>query len=106
VVTNRTAIARYVALGAPRPGRVSRLRLKRSGHAVTVTWRGAASAAAYRVKLTGKGTSQVKLLGRSARRIRFTAIARTGTITVEVRARGRRGELGAARRAAARGALR
>jgi hypothetical protein len=103
VVTDRTAIARYNATGPPRPGVVSRLRVKRAGRVVTVTWRRAANAARYRVRVSGKGTSQVALLGRGARRARFTSIARTVRLTVEVRAIGTRFDRGAARKVVSRG---
>jgi hypothetical protein len=105
-VTHQTAVARYRAVGPPGPGVVTKLKAKRSGRVVTVTWHGSHTAAKYQVKITGKGTSQVRLLGARARSVRFTEIASTVRLTVEVRTLTKRLARGAARRIVSRGASR
>jgi hypothetical protein len=99
LVTGRTLVARYQAVGPSAPGAVPGLRIARTGRVVTVSWRAARGAARYQVRLRGKGTSQVVLAGARSRRVRFDAIGRTVRLTVEVRALSRTLRRGAARSA-------
>jgi hypothetical protein len=83
--TDRKTIGTYRAPGPVRPGRPRRLRAKRKGRSVVVSWRPASGAQRYSVTLRGRqGTSLGRLVGRRARKVRFAHIRRDQRLTATV----------------------
>ena len=87
LITDIHRIATYTAPGPVKPGAVSRLKVKRSGTNLTVSWRGARGATRYAVLLHGAhGTRLGRLVTARTHRTRFAAVRRDERVTVTVQA--------------------
>lgn len=83
--TDRKTIGSYRAPGPVKPGKVRRLRAKRKGKNVIVTWRGARGAQRYSVTVRGRhGTSLGRFVGRKARKVRFGHVRRDERLRIVV----------------------
>ena len=103
IETGRRTIGTYSAPGPVRPGKPRRLRAKRKGRTVVVSWRPAAGAQRHSVTLRGRqGTSLGRLVGRRARRVRFAHIRRDQRLTVTVVGVSKKMRRGAAAKTAVR----
>ena len=83
--TGRRTIGSYRAPGPVRPGKPRRVRARRKGKKVIVTWRPARGAQRHSITLRGRhGTSVGRFVGRRTRRVRFDRIRRDERLTVTV----------------------
>ena len=83
--TGRKTIGTYKAPGPIRPGKPRRLRARRKGKTVIVTWRPARGAQRHSVTLRGRhGTSVGRFVGRKTRKVRFDRIRRDERLRVTV----------------------
>ena len=99
-VTERKRVGFYTAPGPVRPRAVSRLRARRRGTSVTVSWKRVPGASRYVVKLRGRrGTGTARFVAGRARSVKIPAVRKDDRITVEVRAVSSKLRLGAARKA-------
>ena len=81
--TDRKTIGSYKAPPPVRPGKVRRLRAKRKGKNVIVSWRGARGAQRYSITIHGRhGTSLGRLAGRKARKVKFAHVRRDERLKV------------------------
>jgi hypothetical protein len=98
VVTDRVKVGSFVAPGPQKPGKVRRLKARRSGSSVLVSWRPAKGAARYAVTVKGvKGTRLGRLLAAGKRKASFP-VRREEKVTVQVRALSNKLRLGPARK--------
>ncbi|HEY4279291.1 MAG TPA: hypothetical protein VGM91_13795 [Conexibacter sp.] len=102
---HRFAVTRYRAPAPSRPARVARLRARRAGNGVAVSWRGGGGATGFLVRASVSDGRRVGYLTRR-RSFRVPAIAGTDRVTVIVRGRGASGRVGPAARVALRPARR
>jgi hypothetical protein len=87
IATSREKIGSYVAPGPQKPGKVRRLKARRAGRSVVVSFGAARGAASYAVTLKGgKGTRLGKVLGKGKRKVTFPAVHADEKVTVTVRA--------------------
>jgi hypothetical protein len=78
-------VARYTAPAWRKPARPSRLRAKRSGSNLIITWRAAARAARYSVYVTSAdGDRQVFILSARKRRLKVRDVQKDDRATVQV----------------------
>jgi hypothetical protein len=78
-------VARYTAPGPPRPQRPRRLRARRRGSAITVSWRPARGAASQRVVVSRpRGRRDLLVLKPRRRKLRIADVDRDERVTVEV----------------------
>ena len=97
--TDRKTIGSYRAPGPVRPGKPRRLRAKRRGKVVAITWRPARGAQRHSVTLRGRhGTSVGRFVGRKTRKVRFDRIRRDERLTVTVYGLSKKYRRGAATR--------
>ncbi|MGH2838884.1 MAG: hypothetical protein ACRDJY_11145, partial [Thermoleophilaceae bacterium] len=83
--TDRKTVGSYRAPGPVKPGKVRRLRAKRQGKNVIVSWRGARGAQRYSVTIRGRhGTSLGRFVGRKARKVRFAHVRRDERLRIVV----------------------
>jgi len=102
IVLSRTKVGSYVAPGPLRSAAVRGLRARRHGTAVTVSWRGAARAARYAVRLRGTHMRLGQLVGAKVHHVRFAAVRRGEKVTVTVVPLSAKLRSGPARRVTAR----
>ena len=94
----RREIASYVAPSPPKPGRVTGVKVRRSGSALVVSWKGTRGAAAYAVRVDlSDGRRLLRVVKGST--VRITGVARDVKASVTVAARGATGRAGAPGRA-------
>jgi hypothetical protein len=78
-------VARYTAPAPPRPQRPRRLRARRRGSAIKVTWRPGRGAASQRVVVRRpRGRRDLILLKARRRKLRIAKVARDEPVTVEI----------------------
>jgi hypothetical protein len=85
LLMDRKTIGTYKAPGPIKPSKVKRLRAKRKGRSLIVSWRPAKNANRYSVLVKGReGTRLGRMLGSKARKVRFNHVGSDRRLTVTV----------------------
>jgi hypothetical protein len=96
-------VASYRAPAPPRLGRVRGVKARRKGNSILVTWKAAAGAVAYTVRVdVSDGRRILRLVNAHARSLRFPGVNTHQNVTVVVAARGRTGRASSPGRARVR----
>lgn len=83
--TDRKTIGSYNAPGPVRPGKPRKLKAKRKGRNVVVSWRGARGAGSYDVRLRGRqGTSLGRFVAKKTRKVSFAHVRRDQKLKITV----------------------
>lgn len=99
LITDRKQIGSYRAPNPPRPGPVGRLRARRSGSKVTVTFRPKGAVAQSTVHVRGKrGTELARLVKGRKGKVRFSGVRWDPRLKVTVRSYARDGRAGPSRK--------
>lgn len=99
LITDRKQIGSYKAPSPPRPGPVKRLRARRSGSKLTVSFRPSPSATRTTVHVTGKhGVALAKLVGGHGKKATFGGVRWVSRLKVAVRSFSRDGRAGPTRK--------
>ena len=83
--TDETTVGKFTAPSPPRPGAPGRLKAKRKGTSVTVTWSVPRGAKRQVVRLRGKHTNLARFVSSKTKSLTFTAVRRDEKVTIEVR---------------------
>jgi hypothetical protein len=96
----RKVLGTYTAPAPARLGRVTGVKVKRSGSALLVSWKGTTGAAGYAVRVDlSDGRRLLRVVKGSARSLRLAGVAKSVKASVSVAARGVTGRAGPAGRA-------
>jgi hypothetical protein len=96
-------VASYNAPAPPRLGRVRGVKVRRKGNSILVTWKSAAGAVAYTVRVdVSDGRRALRVVNARARSLRFPGVSTHDHVAVVVAARGPTGRAGSPSRARVR----